>query len=91
MDLLDVLRDGHQAGHGPEGLSEEVRVQAGDDHADAPAGEFLDDADDAVIEELGLVDADDLDVRVDLEHPGRGLDGGAGNAVGVGETTSRSE
>ena len=83
MDLLDVVGDGEESRHGPEGLAQVVGVQAGDDDADAAVGQFLDHADDAVVKELCLVDAYDLDVRVDLEHPGRGLDGGAGNAVGI--------
>ena len=83
MDFLDVVRDGQQARHGAEGLAQVVGVQSGDDDADAPVREFLDDTDDAFVEELGLVDADDLHVRFDLEHAGRRLDGSAGNAVGV--------
>ena len=81
--LLDVFRNCHEAGHGAERFSQVVRIQAGDDHADALVGQGLADLDDAVVEELGFVDANHLDIVLYLEHAGRALDGGAGNAVGV--------
>ena len=75
MDLEDVVGDGEQAGHGAEGFAAEVEVEAGDDDADAAVGEFVADGDDAVVEELGFVDADDFAVAAQQEDALRGVDG----------------
>ena len=83
MDLLDVFGDCHEAGDGAEGLAEVVGVEAGDDDADTAVGEGLGHFDEALVEELGLIDADDLDVAVYLEHPRGILDRSTGNAVAV--------
>ena len=83
MDLLDILRNGEEAGDRTEGLAEIVGVEAGADDADAAVGEGLGHLDEALIEELGLVYAYDLHIIVDLEHPGRGFDGRTGNAVRI--------
>ena len=74
VDLLDVLGDGHQERHRAERLAEVVGVKAGDDDAHAFIGKGLDDLDDAEIEELGLVDADHLDIVRDGEHLQRRID-----------------
>ena len=83
MNFLDILSDCHKPRHGTEGLAHEVSVKARNDYADASFCQFLAYVDDAVIEELSLVDTHDLDVGLYLEHAGRGLDGCAGNAVGI--------
>ena len=70
-------------GHRAERFAKVVRIQAGDDHADTPVGQFLAYADDAVVEELGFVDAHHLHIGIDLQHAGRSFDGRTGNAVGV--------
>ena len=81
MDLLDIFRNGQQTRNRAEGLAQVVRVQPGDDDADAAVRQGLADFDEALVEELGLVDADDFNVRLDLEHPGGRLDRGAGDGV----------
>ncbi len=84
VHLLDILSDGHKAGHGAEGLVHEVRIKTCDNHTYAAfIGQFLDHIYDAFIEELGFVDAHNLDIGLYLEHPGRGFYGRAGNAVGI--------
>lgn len=70
VDLLDVLGDGHQARHRAERMAEEVGVEAGDDDSEALVGQYLDYLDDRVAEKLRLIDADHLDVIIDLQHPG---------------------
>ena len=83
MDLLDILGDGHQERHRAERLAEIVGVKAGDDDAHALVGKCLDDLDDAEVEELGLVDADDLDIIRDGEHLDRSVDRCGGHTVKV--------
>ncbi len=51
MNLLHVLRNGHEAGHGAEGLAQVVRIQAGDDDADAPVSQFLANLNERQLEE----------------------------------------
>ena len=78
MDFLDVFGDGQKGRHRAEGLSKVVRIQAGDDDADAPVREGLADFDEGLVEELGLVDADDADVICDFQHLRR-----VGNRLGA--------
>lgn len=74
VDLLDIFGDGHQERHRTERLAEVVGIEAGDDDADTLVGESLDHLDDAEVEELGFVDADDLDIIRDGEHLDRSVD-----------------
>ena len=83
VDLLDVLRHGHQARHRAEGLAEIVHVEACHDDAHAAVGEGLADFDERAVEELGLVHAHDLDLGADLEHVGGVLDGGGGELMEI--------
>ena len=83
VHFLHVLGDRHQARHGPERLAEEVGVEAGHDDAYAAVGQRLAHVDERVVEELGLVHADDLHVRGDLEHVGGVADGGGGDLMEV--------
>ena len=83
VDLLDVFRDGQKTGNRTERLAEIIGVEPGADDADAAVGQCLGYLDQALIKELGLIDAYDLDIVVNLEHPGRRLDGRAGNAVRI--------
>ena len=59
---------GHLVGHGTqrrdwaEGHSLEVHVQSGDDDAHAAVGQLVAHVDQALVEELGLVDAHHVDV-----------------------------
>ena len=59
--LGDHVGDDEEARHRAEGAAEVVLLEAGDDDAGAAIGEALGDVDDAFVEELRLVDADDGD------------------------------
>ena len=66
MHLVDVLRDRHELRDRPEGTAPEVQVQPGHDHSHAEIGEFGHQLDQSSVEELGLVDAHDLDTETQL-------------------------
>ena len=59
MQLVGVVGVGEQQRHRPEGLAAEIAVEARGQHARAALDEAERDVDDAVVEELHLVDADD--------------------------------
>ena len=63
FELVDLLREREQRRHGPERLAAEVEVEARADDAMAARDELAHHADDRVVEELHLVDADDRRVR----------------------------
>src|SRR5688572_17348206 len=65
VELVDHFGDRQQLGHRPEGLSAEIYVGAGDDHAQSTLRERRRELHDSAIEKLRFIDADDL--RVDLE------------------------
>ena len=75
--LVDSLGACQEQSHGPEGLATEVHVGAGDDHPHAGVRQRIDDLADAVVQELGLIDRDDLRCRVDplrdLQRVGHGF------------------
>ena len=84
MYFLDIVCNGHEGGHGAEGLSHIIGVEAGDNDADtAMVGQFLYHFNDAFVKELCFVDTDYLYIGLYLEHAGGRFDGRAGNAVGV--------
>ena len=62
MDLVHVLGDREDAGHGPEGAAQVVEVEPGHDHPHAGVGQPGDQVHQPVVEELGLVDPHHLDV-----------------------------
>ena len=71
--LGDELSDTHQeARHGKRDAAE-ILVEAGHDHPAALIGQLLADGDDLVVEELDLIDADDLGVRIDAAQDIPGL------------------
>jgi len=77
VQLVDPLRARQEQPHGTEGLAAEVHVGAGDNDPHAGIGQRVRDLADAVVQELGLVDGDDLRVRAhllgDLHGVGHGL------------------
>ena len=64
VHFADVFRNGEKLGHGAKGEAAEVAVEPGDDDLAAAVREFHDKRDNAVVVELGFVDADDLGMRV---------------------------
>src|SRR5438270_8089436 len=66
--LGDVLGDGEELRHRLEGLARVVLVESGDDDTKATLRERVGDRDEFVVEELPLVNADDLRVRLDLRE-----------------------
>src|SRR6266508_3891184 len=59
LQLVDLLRKRKQRRHGAERLATEIEVQSGADHATAAGHQLAHHADDRMVEELHLVDADD--------------------------------
>ena len=57
----DFVGESHEDGDGAEGLVGEGGVEAGEDDALAEVNEFHSEAGDAGVEELGFVEADDVD------------------------------
>src|ERR1043165_6497330 len=66
--LGDVLGDGEQWRHRLEGAARVVLVECGDDDSQPALGESVGDRDEVFVEELPLVNADDLRVRLDLRE-----------------------
>src|SRR2546423_7870564 len=66
--LCDVLGDGEELRHRLERFSGVVLVESGDDDAHAALRERVRHIDQFVVEELTLVNADDLRVRLDLRE-----------------------
>ena len=60
-EFCDLVCEGHQIGNGAEGLVGKGRVEAGEDDALTEVDELEGEGDDVLIEELGLVEADDVD------------------------------
>ena len=83
VDFLDIFRNGHETRYGTERLAEIVGVESGDDDTNAAVGERLADLNEAFIEKLRFIDADDLHVRRDVQHPGGRPDRRTGNGRGV--------
>ena len=84
--LVTLVGEGHEVGDGAEGLVGEGGVEAGEEDALAEGDELKGKRDDGFVEELGFVDADDIDVGelgVEvLAESGGGGDGGG--VVGLG-------
>ncbi len=74
VQLVDPLGDGEQPRDRPEGFPAKVHVGSRDDHPNAAVGDVVHHADNAVVEELGFVDRDHVDLVADLL---RDLDGGS--------------
>lgn len=62
MDLLYVFSYCHESRHRTERLSGEIRVQTGDYDSYPSVGESLGNFYDRIVEELGFIDADDIDI-----------------------------
>ena len=60
-ELGDFIGECHEDGNGAEGLVGEGGVEAGEDDALAKVDEFHGEVGDAGVEELGFVEADDVD------------------------------
>ena len=67
VQLVNILRTGHDFRHGPKRQAAKIQVQSGTYHPLAHLGKLFTDFDDARVEELNLIDADDV---------GRGIDRG---------------
>ena len=85
-ELGDLVGEGHEGGDGTEGFVGEGGVEAGHEDSLAEGYELEGEGDDVGVEELGLVDADDVDF-VELRGEGGaevfdGADGGG--FVGLG-------
>ena len=74
LQLVDELRVREKLGHRPERKAPEVLVESCDDHPDATLGEGERARDDALTEELSLVDTDDVESLRTLGHLGDGRD-----------------
>ena len=81
-ELGDLVGDGHEGGDGGEGVAGEGGVEAGEEDALAEVDELGGELDDGGVEELGLVDADDVDVG-ELRVEGAAELGGVGDGEGV--------
>ena len=70
----DLVRERQELGHRAERAAREVRVEAARDDVAAALAERLGDLDEAVVEELRLLDADEVDVALARERqdPDRG-------------------
>ena len=85
VQLVDQLGHGHQARHRTKRFTTEVCVQTGDQHPPSGLRQLVDDGDEFVVEELGLVDGHHGDRRTNqgADH-GRPLHrGGLELAAGV--------
>src|SRR6267143_1350036 len=60
LELVDHLGDAHEGRHRAEGQAPEVDVCAGENDAYPAVGEAVRQIDDAIVEELCLVDRDDF-------------------------------
>jgi len=83
MDLGDVVGNGAERRHGAEGLSPEVHVQSGNDDAHPAVGQFVTDADQTLVEELGFVDTYHVDVGTEQQDAGRRVEWGGVDGVVV--------
>ena len=83
VDFRDILGHCHKGGHGAERLAAEIGIQAGYDYPDAHAGELLHYVDYAHVEELGLVDADHVNVSGEEQQAAGRLHGGRDDGVGI--------
>jgi hypothetical protein len=85
VQFVDDLGDREQLGDRTERFPPEVHVGTGDDDTQAPIGEVVDDTNQATVQKLRLVDADDLRFRPnelgDLKRRGYGLRLDAGTVV----------
>ena len=77
VQLVDPLRARQEQSHGTKGLAAEVHVGAGHDDPHPGVRQRIGNLADAVVQELGLVDGDDLGRRAnlfgDLHRVGHGL------------------
>jgi hypothetical protein len=55
LKFVNVLRFGHQNRYAAKGLGPEICVQTGNDYADASGDQFIDNIQNGIIQELGLV------------------------------------
>ena len=63
MHLCHVVGNGTQARHRTEGNTTEVHVESRHNHANAPVGKLVADINEPHVKELGLIDADNLNIR----------------------------
>ena len=83
MYLRDIVGNGAERRHRPEGYAFVVHIQTGNDNTDTAVGQFVADADQAVVEELGLVDAYYVDIAGQQQDAGRRVEWGRGYGVVV--------
>ena len=62
MYLGHIFGRGHQHRHRPERPSRIIHIQTRHDHPNTAVGQLAADIHDAVIEKLGLVDPDNVDI-----------------------------
>jgi hypothetical protein len=70
-------------GHGSEGSALEVHVESGGDHAHAHGGQLGAHLGQAIIEELGLIDAHHFDLAGEEQKVAAAGHGGAANGVAI--------
>ncbi len=66
VHLVDVFGEGQDSRHRPEGSSQVVLVETGDDHANTPVGELGHQLGQSLVEKLRLIDAHHLDAELEL-------------------------
>ena len=71
LQLVDELGVREELGHRPERQAPEILVEARDDDPDAALGEVERARDDALTEELSLVDTDDVESLARPRSPPR--------------------
>jgi hypothetical protein len=68
MYFCDLVGYCHERRHGTERLASEIHVKAGYDDACAAACQFIAYLDKFIVEELGLVNAYDIDIGREQEY-----------------------
>ena len=63
MHLRDIVGNGTQGRHGPEGNTTEVHVETSDDDAHPTISQLVADIHQSHIEELSFIDAHHLNIR----------------------------
>ena len=70
VDFLHVFSYRHKLGDGPEWHAFEIRIQTSRNDSHAPVGKGLAHINELLSEELGLIYAHHLHLRIDVEHLG---------------------
>ena len=70
MDFRHLVSNGTEVGHRTKRNAFEIHVQSGNDNANASASKFIADIDQAMIKELSLINANDLNVTGKKENTG---------------------